>query len=310
MPSATQSVFSMVSPSARKRRRGEDGEVQMSLYDTSQNTLTLVMSNLSSRLTLRPNARSSTLETSQNLLSATTTTHNNERLIVPSNRGSASLFSVPRKAIPLPVSKKFRLLEENSRETNNHNFHHNSILPSTVSHSQPSHFSHAHPDLTTTASASPPHTRPASTRANSSALLSPCHICHRKPTKKSDLDSFADCTGCGERTCFVCIRACQGWLPVSEGDDATHTLTEEEDLSASFTMRDIDDDESGHNRAEKFTDVPKPEQRQKKGEGGDYGEGGWSGGGHREVICSRCCVERGGEGDVVCLGCLAGMRGA
>ncbi|KAI1356971.1 hypothetical protein F5Y01DRAFT_266366 [Xylaria sp. FL0043] len=307
MPSATQSVFSMVSPSARKRRRGEDGEVQMSLYDTSQNTLTLVMSNLSSRLTLRPNARSSTLETSQNLLSAT---HNNERLIVPSNRGSASLFSVPRKTIPLPVSKKFRLLEENSRETNNHNFHHNNILPSTVSHSQPSHFSHAHPDLTTAASASPHHTRPASTRANSSALLSPCHICHRKPTKKSDLDSFADCTGCGERTCFVCIRACQGWLPVSEGDDSTHTPPEEEDLSASFTMRDIDDEEGGHNRAEKFTDVQKPEQRQKKGEGGGYGEEGWSGGGHREVICSRCCVERGGEGDVVCLGCLAGMRGA
>ena len=36
---------------------------------------------------------------------------------------------------------------------------------------------------------------------------------------------------------------------------------------------------------------------------------GWSGRGHREVICSGCCVERGSEGDVVCLGCLAGMEG-
>jgi hypothetical protein len=26
--------------------------------------------------------------------------------------------------------------------------------------------------------------------------------------------------------------------------------------------------------------------------------------GHRERICSRCCVERGAEGDVWCLGCL------
>ncbi|KAL2685410.1 hypothetical protein Neosp_006508 [[Neocosmospora] mangrovei] len=34
------------------------------------------------------------------------------------------------------------------------------------------------------------------------AVLAPCHICHRKPTKKSDLDSFAECQGCGERTCF------------------------------------------------------------------------------------------------------------
>ncbi|RGP62046.1 hypothetical protein FLONG3_10349 [Fusarium longipes] len=38
------------------------------------------------------------------------------------------------------------------------------------------------------------------------ALVAPCHICHRRPTKKTHLDSFADCQGCGERTCFVCIR--------------------------------------------------------------------------------------------------------
>ncbi|EPE31525.1 hypothetical protein GLAREA_12281 [Glarea lozoyensis ATCC 20868] len=40
--------------------------------------------------------------------------------------------------------------------------------------------------------------------------LSPCHICRRKPTSKHELDGFADCEGCGERTCYVCIRECLG----------------------------------------------------------------------------------------------------
>ena len=26
--------------------------------------------------------------------------------------------------------------------------------------------------------------------------------------------------------------------------------------------------------------------------------------GHRQMVCSGCCVERGVDGDVVCLGCL------
>ncbi len=51
--------------------------------------------------------------------------------------------------------------------------------------------------------------RPQAGRAaatTSTALLSPCHICHRRPTKKTDVDSFADCQGCRRQTCFVCIR--------------------------------------------------------------------------------------------------------
>lgn len=38
---------------------------------------------------------------------------------------------------------------------------------------------------------------------------------------------------------------------------------------------------------------------------------GWpnSGGGHRQRVCSRCCVERGEDGEVVCLGCLPFVEG-
>lgn len=245
---------------------------------------------------------SSTVEASQNLLSAI---NNNERIIIPSNRGSASLFGHPRKPIPLPVNKKFRLAEENHHEPpqNGHYLRSSDISPTAPSQPQQSYFSHAHPEL-----ASP--VRPALTRSNTSALLSPCHICHRKPTKKSDLDSFADCTICGERTCFICLRACQGWLPELDGDEPNKTEVGTEDLSASFTMRDVDDEDAVHNHAHKPVAPQRPEQKQRKGEGGGDAEGTWNGRGHRRVICSRCCVERGSEGDVVCLGCLAGMRGA
>lgn len=30
---------------------------------------------------------------------------------------------------------------------------------------------------------------------------------------------------------------------------------------------------------------------------------------HREMVCSRCCVERGTEGEVLCLGCLRMVEG-
>lgn len=129
--------------------------------------------------------------------------------------------------------------------------------------------------------------------------LAPCHVCHRRPTKKSDLDSFAECQGCGERTCFVCIRQCQG----KNIDDASSILSEQEVLSRSFHMEDVDDakdncagrhnlDEPAHHHA---------------GHGSDDQSKGWDSRGHQSVVCSRCCVEKGEEGEVVCLGCLSGM---
>ncbi|KAH7022969.1 hypothetical protein EDB80DRAFT_696154 [Ilyonectria destructans] len=123
-----------------------------------------------------------------------------------------------------------------------------------------------------------------------SAILAPCHICHRRPTKKSDLDSFAQCQGCNERACFVCIRECQGW-----NLDSGSVLSEQEILSRSFHMDDVDDHQS-------------PQQTDNQRAGHDTRKG-WAAGGHRAVVCSRCCIERGAEGDVACLGCLSRMEG-
>lgn len=141
---------------------------------------------------------------------------------------------------------------------------------------------------------------PQPTRTGST--LTPCHICHRKPTKKSHLDSFAQCQGCGEQTCFVCVRECMGW----NVDDGS-VLCEQEVLSRSFHMDDADDDAAarfehssvqGNNNSQDGHD---DEELRRKG---------WDAGGHRGVVCSRCCIERGSEGDIVCLGCLPRLEGA
>ncbi|QPH00606.1 hypothetical protein C2857_004374 [Epichloe festucae Fl1] len=148
-------------------------------------------------------------------------------------------------------------------------------------------------------------------RPTTAAVLAPCYICHRRPTKKSDLDSFAQCEGCGEVACFVCVRLCHGW----NEDDGMSVISEQEMLSRSFHMGDADDmtaeadGEPQHHEADL--------QRYEQGGNGEKQENeerrwgkGWAASGHRSVVCSRCCVERGRQGEVVCLGCLSGMPGA
>ncbi|KAL2158082.1 hypothetical protein VTH06DRAFT_4892 [Thermothelomyces fergusii] len=159
-----------------------------------------------------------------------------------------------------------------------------------------------------------------SSHASSAPLMSRCHICSRKPSKKSDLDSFADCQGCGQRTCYVCIRECLGWGPGSgapPGNIRTQTEpsyqlaptmpttsatgTPVEEGEASFTMLDADDE-----------DQQQQQQQHGRGEGRTLQaqEQGWTTGSkHRQMVCSRCCVERGEDGEVVCLGCLPFVEG-
>ncbi|EGE78364.1 hypothetical protein BDDG_01301 [Blastomyces dermatitidis ATCC 18188] len=45
-------------------------------------------------------------------------------------------------------------------------------------------------------------------KTTSHTSLSPCHICHRRPTTRSTLDAYADCDLCAERTCYICLREC------------------------------------------------------------------------------------------------------
>ncbi|KAH8197943.1 hypothetical protein TruAng_007893 [Truncatella angustata] len=195
-----------------------------------------------------------------------------------------------RKIRPLPSAKRIRVSDDSESPGQKQ-------VKKDQDHSSSSSSNYSTPPV------SPQILPQAGARTTSSALLSPCHICHRKPTKRSELDSFADCEGCGQRTCYVCTRQCQGWLPDAQKQPARERSGEdpEEALSRSFTMHDADDEAHWHIEHHNPTIIGAKEQS---------GTGGWKAKGHGSVICSRCCVERGSQGDVMCLGCLAHVEGA
>jgi len=109
-------------------------------------------------------------------------------------------------------------------------------------------------------------TRPPKAFSVSTSELSACHICFRKPSVRSDLDSYTNCERCDLRTCYICVRACGGpdvRLPVSILGESRDPVKDWE------TMKEL-----------------------------------WKQ--HRSVICSRCCIEMGANGEVRCLGCTKG----
>lgn len=121
--------------------------------------------------------------------------------------------------------------------------------------------------------------------------LTPCHVCHRRPTKKSDLDSYAECQQCLHRTCFVCIRECRG-LAV---DDDTYIMHEQEALSRSFQMDDADNGEQS----------PRQQHNPQDGRITTQLIKAWNGSMHCSVVCSQCSIEKGTEGEVLCIACLS-----
>jgi hypothetical protein len=129
--------------------------------------------------------------------------------------------------------------------------------------------------------------------------LSPCHICHQKPKVKTDLDSYADCDGCGRRTCYICMRECEGpsVMAYADGIDA-----DEDQMSYSLQLLS----DGGHDQGAGQRDESGGETSRGKSDGMGHewprSRGGPSG--HRGMVCSRCCVERGPDGEVRCLGCL------
>lgn len=130
--------------------------------------------------------------------------------------------------------------------------------------------------------------------------LSPCHICRRKPTVKSELDAFADCEECMERTCYICIRECLG---IGVRDHKVVEMEQDsESLHLSFTGTYDGMDLGGHNRFGFANTYDTPVFDCDGVEEKDWRNQSQSA--HKRMICSRCCVEKGTEGEVWCLGCL------
>lgn len=80
----------------------------------------------------------------------------------------------------------------------------------------------------------------------------------------------------------MCIRQCLGWQEPRKDDD---------DGDRHHKMDEDDDND-------KFTSPPVVLQLV-----------GQQGVAHKQVVCSGCCVERGVDGEVVCLGCLPYAEG-
>lgn len=120
---------------------------------------------------------------------------------------------------------------------------------------------------------------------HTSPLMLPCHVCQRKPRRKSDLDSQADCEGCGQRACFVCLRECSGW---TAGIDSINSA---DSISIDDYEGQTPTDETNHMLSHFAKKQSRPWSASSRG--------------HRRIVCSRCCVERGEDGEVVCLGCMS-----
>ncbi|KAK3953226.1 hypothetical protein QBC32DRAFT_123353 [Pseudoneurospora amorphoporcata] len=197
--------------------------------------------------------------------------------------------STLRKIIPIAINKKQRMSvsdDVHHREDIHHGMRAKSNSPTSASHHHHQKQQHA--------------------LLSKVKCLDRCHICCRKPSKKADLDSYADCEGCGQRTCYVCMRQCPGWTSSFHHQGRNqHTGGQEGQTNDirlassspenSFTMLDAD--------AEADVDLDeKKSQRSKQ-------TTGWHANGHRETICGQCCEERGDNGDVVCFGCLPSFGG-
>ncbi len=113
---------------------------------------------------------------------------------------------------------------------------------------------------------------------------------------KQDLDSFADCEGCGQRTCYICVRQCEG---TAKGFAASNPAQHE-------------DHEMTEDECETSADASGGEGEPSVGAGGGaslrLAEGAekWPAkGGHRTMVCRHCCEEvRALDGEIRCLGCL------
>ncbi|KAF4626420.1 hypothetical protein G7Y89_g11740 [Cudoniella acicularis] len=120
--------------------------------------------------------------------------------------------------------------------------------------------------------------------------LSPCHICRRKPTIRSELDSYADCEGCGKRTCYICIRECLG---------STVAVEKDTEMGNGFDGLAFDFQEDSE-RKQVVKTGHDTDQHSQPGKIWDTDTTV----GHKGMVCSRCCVERGPGGEVYCLGCV------
>ncbi|OAX83954.1 hypothetical protein ACJ72_01675 [Emergomyces africanus] len=144
---------------------------------------------------------------------------------------------------------------------------------------------------------------PSVSQANkptSHVSLSPCHICHRRPTTRSTLDAYADCDLCAERTCYICLRECMAV-------DCNVPRTPP-DSDPGCTKDNDNDNNNDDNTGNKCSDWRRKTTPQRTGSPGQ-GEAEVDGERLGRKVCSWCAVEgvlEGGGEVVRCFACVAG----
>ncbi|PGH28976.1 hypothetical protein GX50_08278 [[Emmonsia] crescens] len=129
--------------------------------------------------------------------------------------------------------------------------------------------------------------------------LSPCHICHRRPTTRSTLDAYADCDLCAERTCYICLRECMA---------VDCNIPRSPPNPDSGCGKDAHNNNNNNNNINggKGSDWRGKTTPQNSGPGhGEEGNGERMG----RKVCSWCAVEgvvEGGGEVVRCFACVAG----
>ncbi|PLB48574.1 hypothetical protein P170DRAFT_411517 [Aspergillus steynii IBT 23096] len=107
------------------------------------------------------------------------------------------------------------------------------------------------------------------------SFLRPCHICYRRPTTRELIEAYADCSICGQRSCYICLRQCDAL----DCTGSSHLIRGTHVLRDSTAM--MHEDTNGNK--------PRSSQPRK--------------------ICSRCAVENvteTGREVVRCLDCVRG----
>lgn len=107
------------------------------------------------------------------------------------------------------------------------------------------------------------------------SYLRPCHICYRRPTTRALIEAYADCSICGQRSCYICLRQCDG----IDYTGSSHLPRE------TCLLRDPSNDvhEDTHSQTPTFN--------------------------HPRKICSRCAVENVTESGIEVVRCLDCLRG-
>ena len=130
--------------------------------------------------------------------------------------------------------------------------------------------------------------------------LAPCHICHRRPTAHKDLRGYSSCESCEQRTCYICLRVCEGEsCRSSTSTDITMTSFE-------FDQPQLEPQNQDRSRDRKLASQNHSNNNAYSRNNNENSISSLSPGSviKGKSICGKCCVEVGADGTVWCRVCF------